>query len=279
MAQEADPKVRHEFVGMMFAVAIGEVGIQTAALVHYEHYVGFLPVYLHLLLATIIIASSWVGWTLTPTKEAQKDLTGVLRIQFLVLLLDVFLVILYFILARAMNTTAGDTDSPHYTFAADADAGWLVGIFVCYLLWDLLTKLPDLVCPKRKQAEADRVAAKKRIKISVVCLILSILVWLLVAKADALHVCWAELALISLVLLFRALKEFASAKWPPSNATHEELAAAKKHKPWAKGWSWLLFVSLGIFTLCARYVPLPATVTVEIQSAQSLFGPVNPAAK
>ena len=31
-ASNREPKLRHEFVGMMFAVAVGEVGLQTAAL-------------------------------------------------------------------------------------------------------------------------------------------------------------------------------------------------------------------------------------------------------
>ena len=35
----AGPKLRHEFVGMMFAVTIGEVGLQAAALVTVSGYV------------------------------------------------------------------------------------------------------------------------------------------------------------------------------------------------------------------------------------------------
>ena len=43
------PRLRHEFVGMMFAVTIGEVGLQVAGLVQAKHYVHYLPFYSHLL--------------------------------------------------------------------------------------------------------------------------------------------------------------------------------------------------------------------------------------
>ncbi len=288
MAQEADPKVRHEFVGMMFAVAIGEVGVQTAALAHYEHYIGFLPVYLHLLLATIIIASSWVGWTLTPTREAQKDLTGVLRKQFFVLLLDVLLVVLYFILVRAMSTTAGDSESPRYTFAAEADARWLVWIFVCYLLWDCLTKIPTLLGHKKDAADpeiadapahttdSDEVnSAAWRMLISVGCLVASVVVYFLVRDTDPVHVCWSELALIALVLTFRALKELATAKWPPSDWSEEDRNSVKKTKGKALGWSIVFAISVALFAYLACRISVPCGVANEIRTAVGLFGPVN----
>jgi hypothetical protein len=72
-----DPKLRHEFVGMMFAVAIGEVGLQTATLVKASDFPNdflyFLPAYSHLILASIAIAASWVGWTKSKSRSGQKD--------------------------------------------------------------------------------------------------------------------------------------------------------------------------------------------------------------
>lgn len=99
----AGPKLRHEFVGMMFAVTIGEVGLQAAALVKVGHPWHFLPAYSHLLLATVVIAASFVGWSLSPAPGAQEDVRNVLHPEFLVLLLDVFLVIVYFILVRSVD--------------------------------------------------------------------------------------------------------------------------------------------------------------------------------
>ena len=82
------PKLRHEFVGMMFAVTIGEVGLQVASLVQAKHYIHFLPFYFHLLLATIVITSSWVGWSLSQAPGARRDVKGVFTWGFVTLLLD-----------------------------------------------------------------------------------------------------------------------------------------------------------------------------------------------
>jgi hypothetical protein len=70
---KSQPKLRHEFVGMMFAVAIGEVGLQAAALFKTGDFLRYLPAYSHLTLATIMIATSWVGWTLSVAPGARRD--------------------------------------------------------------------------------------------------------------------------------------------------------------------------------------------------------------
>lgn len=102
---DTGPRLRHEFVGMMFAVAIGEVGVQTATLVQAYNWIHFLPAYSHLILATIVITTSWVGWTLSPSPGAGQDVRGVLQWEFIVLLVDVFLVIVYFILVKTVDFT------------------------------------------------------------------------------------------------------------------------------------------------------------------------------
>src|SRR4051812_7548266 len=99
----SEPKVRHEFVGMMFAVTIGEVGLQVASLVQAKHYAHFLPFYSHLLLAIIVITSSWVGWSLSQAPGNRRDVDGVFTWGFWTLLLDVFLVITYFIMVRTVE--------------------------------------------------------------------------------------------------------------------------------------------------------------------------------
>src|SRR5579862_6393754 len=104
-SRNSEPRLRHEFVGMMFAVTIGEVGLQAAALVQAGHVVHFLPAYSHLILATVMIAASWVGWTLSPSPGATQDVSGVFQPEFLVLLVDVLLVIVYFILVRRVDFT------------------------------------------------------------------------------------------------------------------------------------------------------------------------------
>ena len=62
-ADEAGPRLRREFIGMMFAITVGEIGLQTAALVQAGRPLHFLVAYSHLFLATFVVAASWVGWS------------------------------------------------------------------------------------------------------------------------------------------------------------------------------------------------------------------------
>src|SRR5205807_1748814 len=88
---------------MMFAVTIGEVGLQVAAVIQARHFWHYLPAYSHLTLATIAIAASGVGWSRSLSPGAREDVEVVFQWEFVVLLLDVTLVVLYFILVRTVD--------------------------------------------------------------------------------------------------------------------------------------------------------------------------------
>src|SRR5439155_19473397 len=95
--QIADPKRRVEFVGMMFAIVVAEIGVQAAELAktglpdaHQIYYA--LPAISHLLLATVLVAASWVGWKASEAPGGRTDATEVLTWPFTILVLDVLLV-------------------------------------------------------------------------------------------------------------------------------------------------------------------------------------------
>lgn len=198
----SEPKFRHEFVGMMFAVTIGEVGLQTAGLVHLvqsHDVLRFLPAVSHLVLATAVITASWVGWTLSRAPGGQRDVRGVFEWEFLVLLTDIALVITYFILVRTVDF--GKEEHPRID-PPSIVALWVIWIFSLYLFWDFLTK----VCMLRKRPQTSKRETLMRIIPTVTCLGLALVVRALVANADYSHWVTSDLALLSLVLLFRALK-------------------------------------------------------------------------
>src|SRR5689334_561351 len=97
------PELRREFVGLMFALAVGEVGLQMAALVQARHFTRYLPAYSHLFLALFVIAASWVGWSRTKVASARKDVHELFELAFVVLLLDTAMVVTYFILVRTVD--------------------------------------------------------------------------------------------------------------------------------------------------------------------------------
>ena len=208
-----EPKLRHEFVGMMFAVTVGEIGLQVAALVQAKHVLHYLPAYSHLFLATFVVAASWVGWSRSAMPGARKDVEEIFEWAFVVLLLDMAMVVMYFILVRTVDFE-GDCRRVDPAWVV---ARWHVWIFALYLLWDLVTKVLmyerhvgmgwwkgwwhlDLA-QREKRNEGLR-----RIVPTSICLGISIYLLFAFTPAANERLLTADFALLSVVLLFRALK-------------------------------------------------------------------------
>lgn len=256
---KSDPKLRHEFVGMMFAVTIAEVGLQAASLVKAGHWVHFLPAYSHLVMATVMIAASWVGWTLSPSPGARQDVSGVFQPEFLVLLVDVLLVICYFILVKAVDITGEQTI--RLNASAAPEAHWVIVIFWLYFFWDILTKM--VVYGKRPGWEWWW-GFGIRIVVTIFCLVLAYCIQSHVANADPAHVLTADAALLSLVLLFRALKAVASAFWPTQ--PHASDAKAQRLKKLAIGWTVVCLLGCIVFVMWTTSWPMFDYIAVQIQT-------------
>src|SRR5580700_7822694 len=94
-----DPKLRHEFVAIMFALAIGDVGLHTVARLQSSHRTDVAG-WMHLILMTVMIAASWVGWSSARVAGARRDANMVWSRDFLVLLIDVIIVVIYFAMVK-----------------------------------------------------------------------------------------------------------------------------------------------------------------------------------
>lgn len=246
-----DPKLRHEFVGMMFAVAIGEVGIQTASLVRDHNWIHFLPAYSHLFLATMVIATSWVGWTKSSSPGAKEDVATVLGWDFIVLLVDVFLVVIYFILVKSVDVKEGEP--LQLVASAKPETFWLMVVFGTYFIWDLVTK--GAVYVERKKP----LSLKKwfedygvRIFPTVGCFIFVVWMKPRFELADPPHVVTADLALVCIVLLFRSLKV---------------VTGPRAGRKWGAMCTVVLFVGLILFTVWTVYsCDLPKSLVDRIQT-------------
>ena len=255
-AAPEEPRRKREFVGMMFAVTVGEVGLQVAPLVRAGHWVQFLPASSHLFLAFVVIATSWVGWTQSAAPGALKDVTSVFQWEFLVLLLDVALVITYFILVRTVHFEKDQTfPTPD---SSSTVAFWVFVIFCQYFLWDFLTKV--IIhwegSGRRKQWLHD---SGSRMGPTILCGLLSLVLWRFVEAKDSPHYLTQDFALLWLILLFRALKDLVSAWFP------KETLSFVKAKTASKVWACmcLAMMVLGIaWTTCSW--PLPERIATEI---------------
>jgi hypothetical protein len=262
------PELRREFVGIMFALAVGEVGLQTAALVQAGNTTRYLPAYSHLFLALFVIAASWVGWSRTKVVSARKDVHELFEWAFVVLLLDTAMVVTYFILVRTVDFS----DENCRIDPAAQVAFWHVFIFVLYLAWDGVTKVGMYPKPAGvswidgwRQLDEKTLREQQqtitRAWPTLVCLVLSIVLWRVFAAFDPKHehLLAADLALLSIVLLFRALKGVV----PGPKQTVANIAWNKR---WVVGLS-LTFV-VGTF-LSVFSIPLPLW-----QSLQEIRTPI-----
>jgi hypothetical protein len=265
-----EPIVRHEFVGMMFAVTIGEVGLQVASLVQAKHYGHFLPFYSHLLLATLVITSSWVGWSLSQAPGARRDVSGVFTWGFVTLLLDVFLVVWYFIMVRTVELGKGG-DSPRIE-SSEKVAGFFVGMFALFFLWDVVTKV--FAYTFSNDGPWVRNCGLRMIP-TVVCLLLAIVVWRQLKNIDLAHYINADLALLALALLFRSLKDIISAGFPRLVKDAENACRYVPVKQpdrndviLAVKWSFACFLIMVLGTISAKnsWPLLPSHVVDEINT-------------
>jgi hypothetical protein len=252
----SEPKVRHEFVGMMFAVTIGEVGLQVASLVHAKHYAHFLPFYSHLILATIVITSSWVGWSLSQAPGNRRDVSGIFTSGFCTLLLDVSLVITYFIMVRTIDV--GKLPEQPRIDTPEKEAWLIVLMFALYFLWDVVTKI--FAYDKSRDGTWGRNCGLRMVP-TCVCLILAIVVRLQVAGCQLDHYVNADIALLALALAFRAFKDVVSEGVPRKG---------KEFKPRklvvAAVWSFVCVLGIGFGIASAKFSwrLLPSTIVHEI---------------
>lgn len=199
-------ELRFVFVEMLFALAIAEVATRAANLVLSGVKITEVAYpYTHLLLATLIIASSWIGWKNSAATGNKSPVKEIFSPGFLVLLLDVALVIFYFILVRGVE----EPSNSEIKASAENETTWSLIIFIGYFAWDVLTKAVPL---SGNKGIIRRLFSKNlwgRGWVSAGCAFLTLLIWGFFHNATAPDVVvLTDVTLILLVLLFRALKEW-----------------------------------------------------------------------
>src|SRR5207237_6687269 len=140
---------------------------------------------------------------------ARQDVQGIFQWEFLVLLLDVFWVVTYFILVRTIDF--GKDPTPARIDPASTVARWIIVIFCLYFVWDCITKGPIYL--KKPDGQWRRIYGPRMIP-TVVCLVFAFVIRQQVKSADFPHQISADFALLWLVLLFRALKDVVSDFFP-----------------------------------------------------------------
>ncbi len=191
--------LRHGFVAMLFALTAGQIAISAADLVEIWNAsaVGLdvLAPLAHLLLALVIVTTSWVGWSLVTARS--KPVEHPFDCLFFVLILDVLLVVIYFVIVRAVeiDRITNTISEP----SASQEARWIMFMFVVYLVWDVVH---DVQIKKGNWFVA--------VFASVVSLVAAVMVRVVYSWLSSHESVWcvvfADIALLGVVIGFRALK-------------------------------------------------------------------------
>jgi hypothetical protein len=199
-------KLRIEFIGMAFALAVGQVGLEIGDF--YSHNLKIhrhMYVFTQLLLGTYIIASSWVGWQKSKSRGHLQEIDNTFSKSFIILLVDLFLVICYFIIVKSVEKPY--ESNYQATVTANPEIFWSLTIFGAYIVWDILTKWFDFDS-KTFHFTSHFKEYVGRLYQAPLCFLLLIAIDLTVSEIhDERTVIFADLCLILVFILFRGLKE------------------------------------------------------------------------
>jgi len=163
---ESGTQLHLTFVEMLFALAIGQIAIELSKIIDYQlmstqPFLSVVPAYSHLLLAAVVISTSWVGWR--NSRFSGTHIKDVFTLDYIELAVDVILVFMYFVLARAVDIPDSPNDS--FTPIASFEAKTVAIIISTYAVWDIVS------------CRTDSTKLKQRLWASIICTIIS---WCLV---------------------------------------------------------------------------------------------------
>ncbi|QDV24366.1 hypothetical protein [Aureliella helgolandensis] len=239
-AAESDNELHFSFVELLFSLAVAEIALRFADVVDNAG-PKFLeaecwPAYCHLLLALLLITTSWIGWGKASRARRNIHLSSVYSPDFAELMIDVFLVVVYFVLVRKTETVDADLN---VNLSMRPEAVCLAAVFILYFMWDFISKFPLRM--SRDGTPYGWKPILTRGKTSLTCALLA-----LIAAVYSWHVATSvyqviafDLSAMGLIILFRELKE------------------AGSHCP--VGWQWWrVIVSAAIYAIpiaLIRYIP------------------------
>jgi hypothetical protein len=203
----------------------------------------YVPIWSHLTLAGFVVGTSWLGWT-NAFKHDVSAPGEVIAPSSLLLIVDFWILAAYFAFVAVVNE-ARLSDKIQESSRSGQAAYWLALILLAYVLWDVLSYR---VLP-RWTGRGDGGHFWARSWMSVFCSVLAIASFFVLRRVRPHRpflTLAADVSLIALVLLYRALKQLASTCEPPG----EQIENLARHPigGWLNGFTWgcfLAFLSLG----------------------------------
>jgi len=216
----------------------------------YERFKGdglnLIAAFSHSALALLMLAMSWIMWSKSQGGGNRPDITSVFSVKFLIVLIEVFLVVLYFAVAKAneanISTYNEDLGLRSYvkTTSAYPEAVQIQWIFAVFLIWDFVV---DVLASRRSSPAVGLlnrgVAVLQGVltycSVSAACLVGAFII----AKQAPLNgspvqAISGDIALIALLLLFNIGKsfEYYLREWMPKEKLRENTARSSPPEIW-----------------------------------------------
>ena len=208
--------LREAFVEMLFALAVAQVAIHAADLVKVSSSLGAkMPAFAHLFLALMLIAASWVGWRGSRSPGMQRDVESIFSIAFIGLLVDVFLVVIYFIIVRQVDIEQKGDSPVLLPPSAVPEALLLLVVFVVYAVWDLVTDVFSPGCIPHGLGARAWISKTARLGLvstiaSDMCIFFIGVAYCIARRTEHRHdstqVVLIDVALLLMIFFFRAIK-------------------------------------------------------------------------
>lgn len=215
--EPADDGLHFGFVELLFSLAVAEIAVRFATVIdeakvlwlNWNCWAG----YAHLLLALFVITTSWIGWGKSFSSHRDSKLNSVFTLDFAELLIDVGLVITYFVLVHRAETVVNASGNISTSPSIGPEAICIPTIFTLYLLWDIVSKFPWRKEKGGKQLGWKKLLSSGSVSLLLVCLAsgISSFAWYacgLSRGATVQQVVVFDLSMIGLIILFRELKAY-----------------------------------------------------------------------
>jgi hypothetical protein len=200
--------LRFIFVTFLFAVAIERVSTGVIHIIESASHAHIAQAITHLILAFLIITTSWTSWAANTT-SGPHQLKDIFSQEYLLLLLDLALVILYIYLVSAAEIPTKDHPDP--TPSAIPESRVLALIYAIYVLWDLSRDIFQKASSSRPSVLQFLTAIVVRCGASTLCMLLALIIVYLASTIEVRKpnsVCWLNVAEMANAVLFRSIKVY-----------------------------------------------------------------------
>ena len=216
MNKEAN--LRQIFVQMLFALAVGQVALKCGELINLKGFNNILGsikqyhyIYSHLMLCVVILTTSWVGWQISQSIGNTGKINSIFSLQYLILLVDIFLVLSYFVIVRGAEIDFGSHTVKGPSIFPEAT--WSMIIFYTYIFWDFITKGVTISYVLREDGTYKRTRKLTfgpfffRTWQTILCLLLTMIINYCTTPNTPIKVTMLDVCLIMIFLIFRGLKQ------------------------------------------------------------------------